>query len=50
MPAKRAQAQKKSESFEEVARRLGCDENEAAFEEKLKKVAKQRPAPKTKKG
>jgi hypothetical protein len=38
-------AQKKSnesqvERFKEAARMLGCDEDEAAFEAKLKKIAK----------
>lgn len=29
--------------FLETARALGCDENESAFDEKLKMVARQRP-------
>ena len=31
--------------FVEVARQLGCDENEAAFDEKLKGIARQKPKP-----
>jgi len=31
------------EHFKEVARALGCDEDEAAFDEKLKQIAKQKP-------
>ncbi len=31
--------------FLETARALGCDENEAAFDEKLKVIAKQKPPP-----
>lgn len=33
------------EKFEEIARSLGCDEDEAAWEAKLRKVAKHRPKP-----
>jgi hypothetical protein len=33
------------DDFESVARRLGCDEDKAAFEEKLKKIAKAKPKP-----
>ena len=29
--------------FKEAARALGCDEDEAAFDEKLKAIAKQKP-------
>ena len=32
--------------FKEVARELGCDEDEAAFEAALKKVAEAKPGPK----
>jgi hypothetical protein len=39
------------ERFIEAARELGCDEDEAAFEEKLKKIAGHKPAkPGPKKG
>ncbi len=31
------------EKFVAIARVLGCDENEAAFDEKLKSIAKQKP-------
>jgi len=36
--------------FIEMARQLGCDEDEKAFDGKLKKIAKQRPKPEPKKG
>ncbi len=32
--------------FKELARELGCDEDEAAFDEALKKVAETKPLPK----
>jgi hypothetical protein len=31
--------------FIETARQLGCDEDEAAFDEKLKKIARPKPKP-----
>lgn len=31
--------------FIETARELGCDEDEAAFDEKLKRIAQAKPAP-----
>lgn len=31
--------------FIETARQLGCDEDEKAFDEQLKKIAKQQPKP-----
>ena len=31
------------ERFKEAARALGCDEDEAAFDEKLKAIARQQP-------
>ena len=34
--------------FIETARALGCDEDEAAFDEKLKVIARRRPAQKGK--
>lgn len=34
--------QAQSERFIDTARKFGCDEDEAAFDETLKKVAKQR--------
>lgn len=34
-----------SEKFKEAARELGADEDEARWEERLKKVAKQKPEP-----
>jgi hypothetical protein len=33
------------ERFIETARELGCDEDEAAFEEKLKRIATAKPKP-----
>ena len=35
--------------FKATARALGCDEDEAAFVEKLKKIAKQKPKSESKK-
>lgn len=32
--------------FKETARALGCDEDEAVFDEKLKAIARQQPRPK----
>jgi hypothetical protein len=34
-----------SRRFIETARELGCDEDEAAFEEKLKRIATAKPKP-----
>jgi hypothetical protein len=34
------------ERFKELARELGCEEDEAAFDQALKKVAESGPAPK----
>lgn len=35
--------QSQIERFKEAARQLGCDEDEAAFDEKLKVIARQKP-------
>jgi hypothetical protein len=35
------------ERFIEAARQLGCDEDEKAFEEKLKKIAGHKPKPRS---
>lgn len=35
------------DKFREVARELECDESEEAFERKLKKIAKEKPADKS---
>lgn len=35
-----------SDKFKNAAREAGCDEDEARWEERLKKVAKQKPEPK----
>ena len=32
-----------SDKFKDAARELGCDEDEGRWEERLRKVAKQRP-------
>ena len=37
--------QSQAEKFKEAARAAGCDENEARWNERLKKVAKQKPQP-----
>lgn len=34
-----------ADKFKEAARELKCDEDEARWDERLKKVAKQKPAP-----
>ena len=46
--ARKAKADKKPQSqrFIETARELGCDEDEAAFDEKLKRIATAKPNPK----
>lgn len=41
-----AKAKSQHERFMETARSLGCDEDEGAFDEKLKAIARQRPAQK----
>lgn len=40
-PAERKRDQ--VERFQETARQLGCDENEKAFDEKLRKIATAKP-------
>jgi hypothetical protein len=35
-----------SDKFNEAARELGCDEDEARWDERLRKVARQKPAEK----
>lgn len=35
---------RQSERFKEAARQLECDEDEARWDERLRKVAKQKPA------
>jgi len=37
--------QTQSDKFKEAARELECDEDEARWDERLKKVAKQKPSP-----
>lgn len=34
-----------SDKFKDAARALECDEDEARWDERLKKIAKQKPAP-----
>ena len=45
MPKKNENKEKQpqAEKFSKVARELGCDEDEAAFDEKLRKVSKPDP-------
>ncbi len=38
-----------SESFKKTARELGCDEDEAAFEDQLRRIAQAPPQPKSEK-
>ncbi|HZF93703.1 MAG TPA: hypothetical protein VEZ20_02405 [Allosphingosinicella sp.] len=33
-----------SDKFKEAARKLGCDEDEARWDERLRRVARQKPA------
>ena len=40
-----ADDQTQREKFEQAARELECDESEARWDETLKRVAKQKPAP-----
>jgi hypothetical protein len=37
--------QTQADKFKEAARELECDEDEAHWDERLKKVARQKPAP-----
>lgn len=37
--------QSQSDKFKEAARRAECDEDEGRWEERLRKVAKQKPSP-----
>ena len=37
--------QSQSDKFKEAAREIGADENEAHWDERLKKLAKAKPAP-----
>jgi hypothetical protein len=44
--SKNSDAQAQLERFKETARKLGCNEDEAAFDEKLRHIARQHtPAP-----
>ncbi len=43
MPEEQPKAESQLEKFKEAARELECDEDEAAFEEKLKRIAKADP-------
>ncbi len=43
-PQKTGKEQRPKDSFEAVARRLGCDEDKGRFEAKLGKIAKAKPA------
>lgn len=41
--SKPSSSKEQSDKFKALARELECDEDEAAFDEKLKRVAKQEP-------
>jgi hypothetical protein len=45
-PAATGQHTAQHDRFKELARELGCDEDEAAFEKALKKVSERAPLPK----
>jgi hypothetical protein len=45
MPKREPPKQPQSERFKEAARQLGCDEDEAAFDEKLRRIGKAKPQP-----
>jgi hypothetical protein len=50
MPNQRKKSKPKAnerDSFESVAKRLGCDDDKDRFEAKLGKIAKAKPKPKT---
>jgi hypothetical protein len=49
MNKKKSKATTQPQRFIEKARELGCDEDEAAFEERLRKIAKAQTAPPQKK-
>lgn len=49
MPQKRQGAKGNAATFAETARKLGCDESEAAFDDKLRRIAKAKPQPARKK-
>lgn len=50
MPDKHDEPLNQHARFIETARALGCDENEAAFDEKLKLIARQKPKEASKDG
>ncbi|HZS81749.1 MAG TPA: hypothetical protein VFA50_02695 [Stellaceae bacterium] len=41
----KAKSEEQARRFIETARQLGCDEDEAAFDEKLKRITKPKPPP-----
>ena len=41
--ASAAKAKSQSDKFKEAARELSCDKDEAGWDERLRKVAKQKP-------
>lgn len=43
--ATRTDVESQSDKFKQAARDLECDPNEARWDERLKKVAKQKPVP-----
>jgi hypothetical protein len=46
MTGKSTDTRTQSERFIETARALGCDESEAAFDDKLRQIAQYKPEPK----
>ncbi|MEA3000663.1 MAG: hypothetical protein QOK17_2496 [Sphingomonadales bacterium] len=48
MDDQRPDATEQVERFKQAARDLGCDEDEAAWDERLKKVARHKPVEKPK--
>lgn len=49
MSKSRRGSKSQRDEFVKKARELGCDEDEAAFEKKLKKLASAKPPPKSRK-
>jgi hypothetical protein len=47
-PKEPSSSAEQQQRFIETARELGCDEDEAAFDEKLKRIATVKPKPKKK--
>ena len=47
MNAKKQKVESQIDKFRDMARKLECDESEKAFDEKLKRVAKEKPEDKS---